>query len=241
MVVQLEPVYPPSRRIRVNTVAFDVECVLLMTPGVAPDPVLEVVNGIAFRKADIAKYLLPHQMANLTTATDNERLCYLTVVPYGVSFDLTHDTEIDPNLSRRIDDDLFVSPNDEVDREVMHYKHHTRCVLQSETCFTIPVGINLTTLFPFGSIFFTAPSNSSYAWPWFNLTSTVEELVIIPVPDFQTAYTNGDLYDVELTCNLGHVVPDCSVRNCIYSTYQVIRGNEYGTRESILDYLPIPD
>lgn len=238
VVVQLEPVYPPGRKIRVNTVAFDVECVLLMTHN---NFQTETINGLAFRKADISKYMLPHQMANLTTATENERLAYLTVVPYGVSFNLTHDTERDPNLSLHIDDDALVSPNDEVDREVMHYKHHTRCVLQSETCFTIPVGINLTTLFPFGSIFFTAPSNSSYAWPWFNLTNTIEELVIIPVPDFVTAYPQDYLSAVELKANLGHVVPDCAVRNCIYSTYQVIRGNEYGTRESILDYLPIPD
>lgn len=232
MVVQLTPVYPPSRRIRVNTVAFDVECVLLMTHGIAQT---EVINGLAFRKSDLSKYLLPHQKTNWSTPA---RFCYCSVVPYGVSFDITHDTEIDPNLSSHIDDDALVSPDDEVDNEIMHYKHHTRCLPLGETCFTVPVGTDITALAPL--IFFTAPTTSGYAWPWFNLTNTTEELVIMPVPDRTTAYPQDYLDTVQLTCNLGHVVPDCAVRNCIYSTYQVIRGNEYGTRESILDTIPLP-
>lgn len=232
MVVQLTPVTPPGRRIRVNTVAFDVECVLLLTHNIAQT---ETVNGVVFRKADIAKYFVPHQ--NLTTIAGDAMMGYLSVVPYGASFDITHDTEIDPNLSPHIDNDPLVSPNDEVGAQIIHYKHHTRCLHLSETCFTTPVGTNITAIAPL--IFFTAPTHTSYAWSWFNLTATTEELIIIPCPDILTAYPEDYLNTLELKANLGHVVPDCAVRNCIYSTYQVIRGNEYGTRESIIDY-PTP-
>jgi len=250
MVVQLTPVYPPVRRIRVNTVAFDVECVLLLSEQKSlgnPDLYFAVVNGIAFRKADIDKYFMPHQRVNLSFATDPEQFGYLTVVPYGVSYDITHGTEIDPNLTDEIDNDALVSPDDEVIRRILHYKHHTRCLPLSETCFTMQKGGSVNS---FGSpIFFTAPTTSTYAWPWFDLTNAPEDLIVIPVPDFLTPYiilyppnppdpaVPGAILSLELKCNLGHVVPDCAVRNCIYSTYQVIRGNEYGTRESVIDYL----
>lgn len=232
MVAQLTTV-AATRRIRVNTVAFDVECVLLMNT--TPQGGLAIINGAAFRKADLAKYFMPHQMCAINSPGGDNRLGYLTVVPYGVSYVLTDGTEIDPNLTNNIDNVPVFTSNDEVARQILHYKHHARCFLMSETAFTLPAGMNSTVIPPM--IFFTPPSASSFAWPWFNLTNTPEDLIIIPVPDIVTPYTTANLQLLELTCNLGHVVPDCAVRNCIYSTYQVIRGNEYGTRESIIDYL----
>jgi len=233
MVVQLTPVTPPGRKIRVNTVAFDVECVMLITD--EPQGHLAIVNGFAFRKADIDKYFVPHQMANITPATPNtDRFGYLTVVPYGVSYVLTAGTEIDPNLTDNIDNVAVLTPNDEILLQVEHYKHHTGTSNMNESAFTVPVGVNMTA---FGNtIYFTPPTLSSYAWSWFNMTSTTEELIVIPTPDISIPYATTNIQILELKVNLGHVVPDCSVRNCIYSTYQVIRGNEYGTRESIIDY-----
>lgn len=220
-----------TRKVRVNTVAFDVEAVLLLAHGQAT----AVVNGIVLKKSDVNKYLLPHQRVSLMSGC---RLCYISVFPYGVSFDITDGYTVDPNLTSNLDNDPLVSPNDERTNEVIHYKHHTRTLPYSETCFTVPVGGNFLGLGA-GLTFFSQPSHSTYAWSWFPQTwggVATEELVVIPLPDVTTAYPIHYLDTVRLLVKLAYVMPDCAMRDAIYSNYQVIRGNEYGSRESIIDY-----
>lgn len=233
MVIQ-NPIYTGNRRVRVNTVAFDVEAVLLFVEQQPPVTTAQFC-GVAFRKADIARYLLPHQMFELSK-NNVERLHYISVVPYGVSFDLMKGTEIDPNLTQNIDNDASpLSPDDEVASEIEHYKHHARCMPINETCFSVKPGTDITAIG--GSIFFTSPTASTFAWPWLNdISNTVEDIIIIPIPDILTAYDSDTIKTLELKVNLGYVMPDCAMRNAIYSNYQVLRGNEYGTRESIIDY-----
>lgn len=223
-----------TRRIRVNTVAFDVECVFLLADSKGNG----VIVGAAFRKSDILKYMLPHQMFTKDKNLPDERLGYLTVAPYGVSYVVTEDNEVDPNLTSSIDNVAVLTPNDESANHVLHYKHHTRTINYSESCFTLPAGIDLTALG--NERYFTPPTTASGAWSWFNLTNTPEELIVIPAPDILTGIPTANLEALDVLVNLGYVLPDCAVRDCIYSNYQVVRGNEYGSRDSIIDY-PVED
>lgn len=219
------------RRVRVNTVAFDVECVFL----ISDDKGHAVFNGIAFKKSDIAKWLLPHQMANLSKDTGDIRMNYLSVIPYGVSYVVTEDSEVDPNLTSSVDN-AVITENDEDMPDILHYKHHTGTLPWSEMCFSVNVGDDFLAL---GALsFFTQPTTSSAPYSWFPPTmgDAVEEVVVIPLPDILSQYDTADIEACTFKVNLGYVMPDCAMRDAIYSNYQVIRGNEYGSRESIIDY-----
>lgn len=222
-----------TRRVRVNTVAFDVECVFLITDNGSGRAIF---NGIAFKKSDIAKWLLPHQMASLSKYTEDIRMNYLSVIPYGVSYVITEDSEVDPNLTSSVNNVAVLTPNDEDMPDILHYKHHTGTLPWSEMCFSVNVGDDFLAL---GALsFFTQPTTSSAPYSWFPTTmgDAVEEVVVIPLPDILTAYDTDDIEALSCKINLGYVMPDCAMRDAIYSNYQVIRGNEYGSRESIIDY-----
>ena len=214
-----------QRRIRVNTVKFDVQAVILYYM----DGANFILCGAAFKKSDLDNWLIPHQMEALSKLTLS-RMCYLSVVPYGSFYNPPDASmEIDPNLTETKDPEEL-SPGHRL------YKHHTRTMPYSEMCFTVPVGSDFAALG--GLDFFSQPTGTSYQYDWFPQgalpQNAIEEMVIIPLPDINAG--DVDYYTgIEYTVNLGIAVPDWAMRNAIYSNYQVIRGNEYGTREHLID------
>jgi hypothetical protein len=248
--VQAPPHFNSTRRVRINTVKFDVECVYLFNSHTDGVKDYAVFSGLAFKKSDVSRFLLPHQMVMLSRINNDNRLNYISVVPYSVSFSLPHSSEIDPNLTTEINnDDVPKSPDDERTNEVEHYKHHAMTIPFSETCISISVGDEFASSLG-NYIFYSSPAYTSYQWSWFPQgpivagTRAIEEMVIIPIADLyinsKNFYTLAEAQTIVGKVNLGYAMPDWAMRDAIYSNYQVIRGNEYGSRESIIDY-PVED
>ena len=209
------------RRVRVNTVAFDVECVILFDE----EPNIVDLKGLVFRRADIDKWFIPNEMVDLTTA-NTERMGYISVFPYTTSHFPTLGLEIDPNLTHIKDTDELA--------DYRHYKHHARTLPLSEMGFTLPVGADITAIV--GHNYFTPSTTHTAAYDWFNLTNSPTEIIVFPFPSIVTP-GEGELFEaLKMTVNLAYIMPDCAMRNAIYSNYQVIRGNEYGVRESVIDF-----
>lgn len=210
------------RRIRANTVEFDVPCVFLYDE---IEGELSVIKAVVFRESDIGKYFMPHQMED-AVPYDTIRFGYLTVTPYGANFPPANGMEVDPNLTK---EEEITWPDIEVARQIRHYKHHTRAPLMAD--FAIKVAIGSDFMAWADNTFMLNATLTTTQYDWFASPAT-EELIIIPMPT--TLSFTEYLEDIEFTMNLAYCMSDWSMRDCVYSNYQIIRGNEYGARRHII-------
>jgi len=225
MIEQLRTVYP-NRRIRANTVAFDVETVLLYTPSDNPLNPLSTINAGILKYDDVAPYVMKHQKEAFVGGTTEERYCYLTVVPYETSHYPPDDLEVDPNLT----DDTYA---DETVREVRNYKQQPRTFHINETCLYVPKGGGVLVMGP--EIYLDQSLTSTYNYDWcMDIATDTANSDLIVIPIVTTVLPTIFLQDVHFKVNLAYVMSDFAMKDCIYSNKQVIRGNEYGAREHIL-------
>ncbi len=213
----------PNRRIRANTVKFDVECVGLYYPQTEPSP-YGLVNAFIFKYDDVAPHVMKHQREDIGTGI---RYCYLTVVPYfDCHFPTNDDFEVDPNIT----DELYA---DEEERKVRHYKQAPTTPYINETCLFVQKGDSVFAMGPDIYLDVSIANTYNYDWCLDVATGTAKsDLIIVPV--VSAPVPKVYLAGIPYKANLAYVMSDFAMNNCIYSNKGDFRSNEYGAREHII-------